>query len=241
MTWLRTTFLCLFMHFFCFASNGLPDRPASRIDEIRASHWSYQPIKHYPVPNNQNPIDYFIQKKLKENGLSQAPKASKYQLGRRLYLTITGLTPSYDEMKAFINDKSPNATEKLINKLLASPQYGERWGRHWLDVARYADTKGYLPGSRDTSYPFAYTYRDYVVRSFNEDKPFNRFIMEQIAADLIPDSKDKRNLAALGFLTVGPRFLNNVHSIIDDRIDAFMLIYSNHTIQNKFMIMIIIK
>ena len=105
-----------------------------------------------------------------------------------------------------------------MDRLLASPHYGERWGRHWLDVARYADTKGYV-FEEDRHYPYAYTYRDYVIRAFNEDLPFDQFLQEQIAADLLPSAKDKRTLAALGYLTLGRRFLNNINDIIDDRID----------------------
>ena len=100
----------------------------------------------------------------------------------------------------------PEAWEKLIDRLLASPHYGERWGRYWLDLARYADTKGYV-FQEDRNFPFAYTYRDYVIRSFNEDKPYDRFILEQLAADRLDLGDDKRPLAALGFLTLGRRFL----------------------------------
>src|SRR5262249_51063738 len=102
---------------------------------------------------------------------------------------------------------------------LASPRYGERWGRHWLDVARYADTKGYV-FQEERRYPYSYTYRDYVVRAFNEDKPYDRFLVEQVAADLLPEGEEPGRLAALGFLTVGRRFLNNNDDIIDDRIDV---------------------
>ena len=109
----------------------------------------------------------------------------------------------------------------MVDRLLASPHYGERWGRHWLDVARYADTKG-EQGNRgaETRFVYAYTYRDYVIRSFNEDKPFDQFIIEQIAADKLPLGDDKRPLAALGFLTVGNRFRNAVNEVIDDQIDV---------------------
>jgi hypothetical protein len=109
--------------------------------------------------------------------------------------------------------------DKLIEELLASPAYGERWARHWLDVARYADTKGYV-FEEERRYPYSYTYRDYVIRSFNEDLPYDQFIVQQLAADLLPLGEDKRPLAAMGFLTLGRRFLNNQHDIIDDRIDV---------------------
>jgi hypothetical protein len=106
-----------------------------------------------------------------------------------------------------------------VDRLLASPHYGERWGRHWLDVARYADTKGYV-FTEERRYAYAYTYRDYVIRAFNDDLPYDQFVLQQLAADRLPLGEDKRPLAAMGFLTLGRRFLNNVHDIIDDRIDV---------------------
>src|SRR5208283_6920 len=108
---------------------------------------------------------------------------------------------------------------RVVDRLLASPQYGERWGRHWLDVSRYADTKGYL-FQEERRFPYSYTYRDYVIRSFNEDLPYDRFILEQLAADQLPRGDDPRSLAAMGYLTLGRRFLNNIPDIIDDRIDV---------------------
>ena len=108
-----------------------------------------------------------------------------------------------------------------MDRLLASPHYGERWGRHWLDVARYADTKGYV-FTEERRYPYSYTYRDYVIRAFNEDLPYDQFVVQQLAADRLPLGDDKRPLAALGFLTLGRRFLNNPPDIIDDRIDVTM-------------------
>jgi hypothetical protein len=111
------------------------------------------------------------------------------------------LPPTPEQVEEFIADKAPNAYEKVIERLLGSPQYGERWGRHWLDVARYADSKGYV-FEEERRYPYAYTYRDYVIRSFNEDLPFDRFLLEQVAADLLELGQDKRALAALGYLTL---------------------------------------
>jgi hypothetical protein len=120
-----------------------------------------------------------------------------------------------------VDDTSSDAYAKVVDRLLASPQYGERWGRYWLDTARYADTKGDIKQNQDVPiYPYAWTYRDYVVRSFNEDKPYNRFVLEQLAADRLPPGKDNSNLAALGFLTLGPRFNGNNNDIINDRIDV---------------------
>src|SRR5207247_6006883 len=136
--------------------------------------------------------------------------ADKRTLIRRAYFDLIGLPPKPEEVEAFIADKSSDAFAKVVDRLLASPQYGERWGRHWLDVARYADTKGYV-FEEERRYPYSYTYRDYVIRSFNEDLPFDRFILQQVAADLLPLDNDKRALAALGYLTLGRRFVNTTH------------------------------
>ena len=138
---------------------------------------------------------------------------------RRVTYTLTGLPPSAEEVTRFMEDSDLQAFERALDRILASPHYGERWARHWMDIARYADTKGYVFQS-DRSYPYAYTYRDYLVRAFNEDLPYDLFLKQQIAADLMDLGKDQRPLAALGFLTLGRRFLNNPHDIIDDRIDV---------------------
>jgi hypothetical protein len=186
-----------------------------------SKHWAFQPIKNPPVPkgNAAHPIDNFVLAKLSDSGLSPTPLADRRTLIRRAYFDLTGLPPAAADADAFEKDAAPDAWEKVIDKLLASPQYGERWGRYWLDLARYADTKGYV-FQEDRNFPYAYTYRDYVVRSFNEDKPYDRFITEQLAADRLPLGDDKRPLAAMGFLTLGRRFLNNQQDIIDDRIDV---------------------
>ena len=125
-------------------------------------------------------------------------------------LHLIGLPPTPEEVAAFEADASPDAFAKVVDRLLASPHYGERWGRHWLDVARYADTKGYV-FEEERKYPYAYTYRDYVIRAFNEDLPYDQFLIQQIAADRLDLGDDKRPLAAMGFLTLGRRFLNNQH------------------------------
>lgn len=191
-------------------------------------HWAFQPIKMPAVPtiNNPqftsiNPIDSFVAAKLSDKGLTLSARADRRTLIRRAYFDLTGLPPTAAEVEAFEKDADPSAWEKLIDRLLASSAYGERWGRYWLDLARFADTKGYV-FTEDRSYAFAYTYRDYVIRSLNEDKPYDQFILEQLAADRLPaaQSNDKRSLAALGFLTLGRRFLNNTQDIIDDRIDV---------------------
>jgi hypothetical protein len=197
---------------------------ATQIDLSAAkSHWAFRPVQDPPVPGTKvpaaNPIDRFLLARLEERGLTFAPPADKRTLVRRAYFDLIGLPPTFAEIEAFVNDPSPGAYEKLIDKLLASRHYGERWGRYWLDVARYGDSKGYV-FTEERKYPFSYTYRDYVIRSFNEDKPFDRFVLEQLAADKLPLGDDKRPLAALGFLTLGRRFMNNVHDVIDDRIDV---------------------
>jgi hypothetical protein len=190
-------------------------------------HWAFvaptQPTP--PAVRNaawiKNEIDRFVLGKLEAKGLSPSLPAEKSALIRRVTFDLIGLPPTPEEVAAFIADQSPDAYEKLVDRLLASPHYGEKWARHWLDVSRYADTKGYV-FQEERRYPYAYTYRDYVIRSLNEDKPFDRFVLEQLAADqLLPaDGADKSPLAAMGFLTLGRRFLNNTHDIIDDRIDV---------------------
>ena len=198
---------------------------AGPVTPLHRRHWAFQPIRRVappPVRNRawvRNEIDRFILAELEKRGLSPAPPADRRTLIRRATLDLTGLPPTPQEVAAFLADRSPDAWEKVIDRLLASPQYGERWARHWLDVARYASTKGYV-FTDERTYPFAYTYRDWVIRAFNEDLPYDQFIIQQIAADHLDLGSDNRALAAMGFLTVGRRFLNNIHDIIDDRIDV---------------------
>jgi hypothetical protein len=156
---------------------------------------------------------------LEQNGLSPGAATDRRTLIRRVTFDVTGLPPTPEEVAAFSQDTSPDAYLRLIERLLASPQYGERWARHWLDVARYSDTKGYT-FTEERRLPYAYTYRDWVVRSLNAHLPYDQFLVQQIAADRLPLNDDKRPLAALGFLTLGRRFLNNQNDIIDDRIDV---------------------
>jgi hypothetical protein len=206
------------------------------VAEARQRHWSFRPVLH-PTPTKvkdeqwaRTPVDAFVLARLEDKGLHLSPPADRRTLIRRATFDLLGLPPTPEEVAAFEADSSPDAYEKLIDRLLASPHYGERWGRHWLDVARYADTKGYV-FTDERRFPYSYTYRDYVIRAFNEDLPYDRFILEQLAADMLvaggadadatpPD--EKRSLAAMGFLTLGRRFLNNAHDIIDDRIDVTM-------------------
>jgi len=174
--------------------------------------WGYQPLKTVPTPKGvSSPIDSFI-------GANGSKLASKRILIRRAYHDLIGLPPAADEIETFEKDTSADAYAKLIDRLLASPHYGETQARHWLDLARYSDTKGYV-FLEDRNYPYAYTYRDWVVRAFNEDMPYDRFVQLQIAADRLPGVQP-HDLAAMGFLTVGRRFLNNQADIIDDRLDV---------------------
>ena len=190
------------------------------------THWAFRPIVDLPVPGSNSawpssPIDSFVLRKLENSEKSPSPTATPRELIRRATIELIGLPPTFAESEAFEHDYETDAQQAmsgLVDRLLASPEYGRRWGRHWLDVARYADAKGYVDAG-EVKYPFAYTYRDYVVEAFNRDLPFNRFIREQIAADLLP-GKTPGSMAALGFLTVGSRFNFFPHEIIDDRIDV---------------------
>ncbi|GAB4135181.1 MAG: PSD1 and planctomycete cytochrome C domain-containing protein [Planctomycetaceae bacterium] len=193
--------------------------------QATASHWAFQPIRSPQVPSVKNrdwartPVDRFILAKLEAAGLSPSSETDKRTLIRRVTFDLTGLPPTPEEIQQFLADDSPNAYEKLVDRLLASPRYGERWARYWLDVARYADNKGYV-FLEDKNFYWAYTYRDYVIRALNDDQPYDRFLLEQLAADQIPGRSDRRYLAAMGFLTLGGRFMNNLHDILDDRIDV---------------------
>jgi hypothetical protein len=204
-----------------------PVATTSRRSPEKSDHWAFQPLVKPAVPEVKdstfvfNPVDAFVVAQLENKGIQPSPVADKRLLIRRATFDLIGLPPTPEEVEDFVKDNSPKAFEKVVNRLLDSPQYGERWGRFWLDSARYSDTKGEVKKKKDTSdYPFAWTYRDYVIKAFNEDKPYNQFIMEQIAADRLVKGKDNSNLAALGFLTIGQRFMNNKNDIIDDRIDA---------------------
>jgi hypothetical protein len=193
-------------------------------EEVRR-HWALQPSQDPPAPMVRrrdwlrNSIDRFILARLEERGLTPSAPADRRTLLRRVTFDLIGLPPSPEEIAAFEADRSPDAYAKVIDRLLTSPHYGERWGRYWLDVARYADTKGYVLFEEE-AYPWAWTYRDYVNRAFNEDLPYDRFIIEQLAADQLPLGPDRRPLTAMGFLTLGGHFLSNPHDIIDDRIDV---------------------
>lgn len=200
---------------------GGPDADAAK------RHWAFQEVKRPPVPAVKldgwvrSPSDAFVLASLESKGLRPAREADRWTLLKRVCYDLQGLPPTPAEMDDFVRDTSADAYERAVDRLLASPRFGERWGRHWLDVARYADTKGLpAPINADRRFHFSYTYRDYVISSFNADKPFDEFLMEQLAADLLPENGAPRSLAALGFLTVGRCFQNSLHDIIDDRIDV---------------------
>jgi hypothetical protein len=204
-----------------------PSRPGTVDLAAARKHWAFQPVRRPGVPavkdaaRARNPVDSFVLSRLEARGLSLSAPAARRTLLRRVTFDLIGLPPTPEEVDAFLADRAPGAYEKVVDQLLVSPAYGERWGRHWLDVARYADTKdGVLMYGDDRVRPFAYTYRDYVLRAFNEDLPFDRFVHEQLAADLIEPKVPPWRLAAMGFLTLGRMFDNNVHDVLDDRIDV---------------------
>jgi hypothetical protein len=196
------------------------DGPAAAAER----HWAFRPVARPALPAvddaswPETEIDRFILARLEAQGMAPAPPASRQALLRRVHFDLIGLPPAAAEVEAFERDPSPGAYTRVVDRLLASPRYGERWGRHWLDVARYADTRGYV-FTAERRFPYSYTYRDWVIRALNADLPYDRFVLYQIAADQA-GSDDPGDLAAMGFLTLGRRFLNNEHDIIDDRIDV---------------------
>ncbi len=214
------------------------DRPRSRIDLTQArQHWAFQPPIASPLPSTDlastagssspNPIDAFIATALQQQGLKPLEKSDKRTLIRRATLDLTGLPPTPQQINAFLADDSAGAFARLVDRLLSSPEYGERWGRHWLDVARYADSNGL---DENAAHGNAWRYRDYVIDAFNQDKPYNEFITEQLAGDLLDSGNDHRlrreRLTATGYLSLGPKVLAEVDEqkmemdIIDEQIDT---------------------
>lgn len=187
-----------------------------------ADHWAYQPPQRSvagDVSAGSHAIDEILKRRLRENGLDFSPPADRATLVTRLHHDLVGLPPTFEQVQSFVHDPRPDEAviAATVDELLASPHFGERWARHWMDLARYADTKGYV-FQEDREYPEAYRYRDWLVTSLNRDLPYPEFVRAQLAADLIPGGE--ADLPALGFLTLGRRFLNNRHDIIDDRLDV---------------------
>jgi mono/diheme cytochrome c family protein len=193
---------------------GLKAAPYS-ISDAQRNFWAFRPIANPAVPEVQNKkwarteIDRFILAKLEAAKLQPVARADKRTLIRRASFDLTGLPPTPEEVTAFEEDKSPDAFARVVDRLLASPRYGERWGRFWLDIARYSDGK--LNSEREEPYPAAYRYRDWVIEAFNQDMPYDRFVKAQIAGDLMPEPEKYR--AGLGFYSLSPEFQ-------DDRVDA---------------------
>jgi len=194
--------------------------------------WAYVPVENPELPKvdttdwTREEMDFFVLAEIEKRDYLPTRLAGKRTLIRRAYLDLHGLPPSIGQIEAFLKDERPDAWARLIDDLLKSPRYGERWGRHWLDVARYADTNGM---DEDIAHPSAWRYRDYVIRSFNKDKPFDRFMVEQLAGDLLPakDLAQKREqTVGLGFLSVGPKMLacddpdKMRRDIIDEQMDT---------------------
>lgn len=196
--------------------------PNDAVKANPADWWSFKPLKKPPIPVSRepqasaNPIDAFIRAKLSDKSLSLSKEADRRTLVRRLYFDLIGLPPTPEEVEAFVLDKAADAYEKLVDKLLASPRYGERWARHWLDVVHFGETHGY---DKDQPRPNAWPYRDYVIRALNTDKPYARFVQEQLAGDvLFPGTVD--GIEALGFLAAGPwDFIGHVE-VPESKIDG---------------------
>ncbi len=211
------------------ASFGKPNKKYAR---LRKEHWAWQPLRDTPPPRvrdaawPRSDIDRFVLAKLEEKGLKPVADADRAALLRRVTFDLTGLPPTTAETDAFLRDTSPDAYEKLVDRLLASPAFGERWGRHWLDVARYGESTG---SARNVPYPHAWRYRDYVIAAVNAAKPYDRFLREQIAGDLLPaDSPRQRDeqRVATGFLALGVKDVNQRFKVrfvmdnIDEQIDT---------------------
>ena len=217
------------------ASRSRPDPPANtrQFTDQEKNFWAFRPIKDPALPSVrdtawiQSPVDRFILARLEEKGLKPAPPADKQTLLRRATYDLTGLPPTEQEIRDFLADDSPGAFRKVVDRLLASPRYGERWGRHWLDVARYADSTG---NDEDHRYPYAWRYRDYVIDAFNSDMPYDQFVREQIAGDLMPgsdpDGINRRGIIATGLLALGPKAIAQqdkkkmLYDVYDEQIDV---------------------
>ena len=205
-----------------WVQQGLPFTPAAVVDNSRRrdpNHWSFQSVVTPPLPEVLDtawvsaPLDRFVLQKLEAAGLQPSPRADRRTLIRRVTFDLIGLPPTPEEIAEFVVDERPDAYERLVDRLLTSPAYGERWGRHWLDVARYADSNGL---DENVAHGNAWRYRDYVITAFNADRPFDQFLTEQLAGDLLPADTDEarqEQLIATGFLTIGPKVLAEVDSV----------------------------
>ena len=215
-----------------------PPAPGATFTSEQKTFWAFQPVKKVTPPDLaqakieskawvQNAIDGFVISKLQAQGLKPAPRTDNLSLLRRATFDLTGLPPTLAEIQAYLADTSPQAYEKVIDRLLASSRYGERWGRHWLDVARFADSTG---NDEDHRYPYAWRYRDYVIDSFNKDVPYDQFIREQLAGDLLAAHAEgetkKRDIVATGFLALGAKALAQqdkqkmMYDIYDEQVDV---------------------
>ncbi len=200
-------------------------------DQLLKDHWSWQPLRNVNAPAvasdwSRDDIDKFIQATLPETGLTPVEDSDRVTLLRRVTFDLTGLPPTPNEIRDFVTDNSPKAFETVVDRLLQSPAFGERWGRHWLDLARFGESTG---SARNLPYPHAWRYRDYVIDSFNKDKPYDQFVKEQVAGDLLPaesEQQRKEQLIATGFLAIGVKDVNQRFKVryimdnIDEQIDT---------------------
>ena len=217
--------------------------PTPEFTEEQKNFWAFQPMRDPQLPTvadygwEQSPIDRFILAKLEEKGIQPSARAGKMTLLRRASFNLTGLPPSEEEIAAFLADDSPGAFKKVVNRLLDSPRYGEHWGRHWLDVARYADSTG---NDEDHRYPYAWRYRDYVIQAFNDDMPYDQLVREQIAGDLLPsgnsDGINRRGVVATGLLALGPKAVAQqdkkkmLYDVYDEQLDVVSKAFMGLTI-----------
>ena len=200
------------------------DKAAFDLAKRKAGHWAWQPIKSQNPPSVKDGawpkgrIDRFVLAKLEEKGLEPAPAADRRALIRRLSFDLTGLPPKPEEVEAFAADTSPDAIEKVVDRLLGSEHFGERWARHWLDLVRYAETRGH---EFDYDIPSAWRYRDYVIRAYNADVPYDQFVTEHVAGDLLPEPRlDKTGTVNESVIATGFWHFNEwVHSPVDIRED----------------------
>jgi len=215
------------------AARAAPQPTPYKFSREQREFWAFSPVKNClppPVKNQawcQSPVDRFILAELEKNGLAPAAPVDKLTLLRRVTFDLIGLPPTADEIDDFLKDNLPDAFARVVDRLLNSPRYGERWGRHWLDVARYADSAG---ADEDIRYPYAYRYRDYVIEAFNLDLSYDQFVKEQLAGDRMPagnpEEMNTRGIVATGFLQVGPKLLAEqdkpkmVYDMVDEQLDV---------------------